>query len=129
MRGKAYVIMAVGVMGLFVGVVYSIVASTNNMINEQTRLLNARVHGEISDQEYLQRKREVEHTYRSSVADSLERIESKFLDVVGLLPEVEDELNETNETNMTVANYSSDLEMVSGNLSEGIERLRRESIS
>lgn len=82
---KTYIIFAVGIVSLFVGVVYTSVNVTNNMIKEQTEHMDARVNNQIDGEEYQKRSRESEKTYRSKVADALERIESKFLEAVEIV--------------------------------------------
>ncbi|GBE17783.1 hypothetical protein BMS3Abin16_00371 [archaeon BMS3Abin16] len=85
MLQKTNLIFAVGIIALFVGVVYTMVNITNTMITEQTGLLDARAGDQIGGVEYQRRGRESEKMYRGRIADALERIESKFLEVAKIV--------------------------------------------
>ncbi len=85
MLNKTNIIFAVGVVSLFVGVVYSVVNTTNTMITEQNALLDARTSDQIDGAEYQKLSRESERVYRVQVADALAKIESKFIEVAGII--------------------------------------------
>ena len=59
MLQKTNLIFAVGIIALFVGVVYTMVNITNTMITEQTGLLEARAGDQIGGVEYQRRGREI----------------------------------------------------------------------
>jgi hypothetical protein len=68
-----------------VGVVYSVVNTTNTMITEQNALLDARTSDQMDGAEYQKLSRESERVYRVRVADALARLESKFIEVAGII--------------------------------------------
>jgi hypothetical protein len=82
---KSYLIFSIGIISLFTGVVYTMVNATNDMISDQTVLIDARYRGEIPDSEFKARSSESEAVYRNSVANALERIESKFVEVAKIV--------------------------------------------
>jgi hypothetical protein len=88
MVGKYYIIFSVGIISLFAGVVYTLVNVTDLMITEQTQIMDARFHGQISEGEFQSRSRESESAYRNNVADALEKIESKFLEVARIVKSI-----------------------------------------
>ena len=90
MLNKTNLIFAVGVVSLFVGVVYSVVNTTNTMITEQNALLDARVNDQIDSAEYQKLSQASERTYRTRVADALSKIESKFIEAAGIIGRLDD---------------------------------------
>jgi hypothetical protein len=88
MVGKYYIVFSVGIISLFAGVVYTLVNVTDLMINEQTQIMDARFQGKISEDEFQRKSKESERTYRNEVADSLEKIESKFLEVARIVKSI-----------------------------------------
>jgi hypothetical protein len=100
MLSKSYIGLSIGIISLFTGVVYTLVNSTGTMITEQTEIMDDRYNGRIEDSEFQRRSRESEGVYRDSVANALERIESKFVEVAKLVKSLDDLMGGSDEPNV-----------------------------
>ncbi|WP_456473851.1 hypothetical protein [Candidatus Pyrohabitans sp.] len=109
MLGKSYVLLGIGVVALFVGVVYTIALSTGKLVDTQTELLSARIQGEIGEEQYAQRSQEAEQGYRQEVAEALERLAGRLGEVAQNVPE---------------GNATRNITMLAQNLSAAIESFR-----
>ena len=114
MLGKSYVLLGIGVVALFVGVVYAIALSTGKLVDTQTELLSARIQGEIGEEQYALRSQEAEQSYRQEVAEALERLAGRLWEVAGIVQNVTPESNATRNITMLAQNLSAAIESFRG---------------